>query len=100
VLPLQHMAIVEAADGRGVFMVPRGEYVYLGTTDTFHARAEHWPAIGDDDIDYVLDAVHRNTTRAPASKKAWAVAAPRTPAPPVMMAPMSCSRLSVMNKIL
>ena len=65
VLPLQHMAIVDAADGRGVFMVPRGQHVYLGTTDTFHPRAEHWPAITDEDVDYVLDAVRRNVTRAP-----------------------------------
>jgi glycerol-3-phosphate dehydrogenase len=65
VLPLRHMAIVDAADGRGVFMVPRGQHVYLGTTDTFYPRAEHWPAISDEDIDYVLDAVRRNVTRAP-----------------------------------
>ena len=73
VLPLQHMAIVDAADGRGVFMVPRGKYVYLGTTDTFHPRAEHWPAIGDEDIDYVLDVVRRNTTQAPAREQVGAM---------------------------
>ena len=63
--PLRHMAIVDAADGRGVFMVPRGEYVYLGTTDTFYPNAVHWPEITQEDIDYVLAAVARNSTLAP-----------------------------------
>ena len=63
--PLQHMAIVDAADGRGVFMVPRGEYVYLGTTDTFYPKAMHWPEITQEDIDYVLAAVARNSTLTP-----------------------------------
>ncbi len=63
--PLRHMAIVDAADGRGVFMVPRGEYVYLGTTDTFYPKAVHWPEITQEDIDYVLAAVARNSTTSP-----------------------------------
>lgn len=63
--PLRHMAIVDAADGRGVFMVPRGDFVYLGTTDTFYPKAVHWPEITHEDIDYVLAAVARNSTLEP-----------------------------------
>jgi glycerol-3-phosphate dehydrogenase len=34
--------------------VPRGNYVYFGTTDTFYPKTEYWPEITREDIDYLL----------------------------------------------
>ena len=59
-LQMQHMAIVDAADGRGVFIVPRGDYVYIGTTDTFYPQPEYWPGLDAQDVAYVLDSANRN----------------------------------------
>ena len=59
-LPMTRTAIVDAADGRGVFIVPRGEYVYIGTTDTFYPQPEYWPKVGAEDVDYVLASANRN----------------------------------------
>lgn len=55
-LPLRHTLLMNAADGRPVFAVPRGDVTYLGTTDTFHPESDLWPQIEEDDVRYLLDA--------------------------------------------
>jgi glycerol-3-phosphate dehydrogenase len=37
--------------------VPRGEVTYIGTTDTFHPKAETWPPVTGEDSDYLFDAM-------------------------------------------
>jgi len=54
-IPITRTIIMYAPDRRGLFVVPRGQYVYFGTTDTFYPQAEYWPEITHDDIDYLLD---------------------------------------------
>ena len=58
-LPIGRTVIMNAADGRGVFAVPRGEVTYLGATDTFYPEAEGWPPITPEDVAYLLAATNR-----------------------------------------
>jgi glycerol-3-phosphate dehydrogenase len=58
-LPVQRIVIMNARDHRGLFAVPRGRVTYLGTTDTNYPRAEHYPAITDADVEYVLETANR-----------------------------------------
>ena len=59
-LPIQSTVIMQTPDKRSIFVVPRGEFVYFGTTDTFYAEAEYWPEITRDDVDYLLDVGSQN----------------------------------------
>jgi glycerol-3-phosphate dehydrogenase len=61
-LPLSNTVLMNAADGRPVFAVPRGDVSYLGTTDTFYPNADLWPEINQDDVDYLFDAASRTFT--------------------------------------
>jgi len=58
-LPIGRTACWAAADGRGVYAVPRGRTVYIGTTDTFFQQPEYWPEIAQEDVDYLLAACSR-----------------------------------------
>ncbi len=58
-LPVQHTIIWNAIDGRSIFAVRRGEFVYIGTTDTFYAEPEYRPEITREDIDYLLDSANQ-----------------------------------------
>lgn len=58
-VPVHHTVIMTAPDKRGLFAVPRGELVYLGTTDTFYPAPEAWPTIDADDVAYLLEAAER-----------------------------------------
>jgi glycerol-3-phosphate dehydrogenase len=54
-LPLNHTWVINAADNRPIFAVPRGEVVYLGTTDTLYEDpATVWPGITRHEVDYLL----------------------------------------------
>ncbi len=57
--PVEHMVAFTASDRRPVFVVPRGEVVYVGTTDTDYAQPADRPEVTADDVAYLLDAVHR-----------------------------------------
>ena len=57
-LPVSRTVIMYAPDKRGIFVVPHGDVVYLGTTDTFYPAAEYWPEIVRTDIDYLLSAAN------------------------------------------
>lgn len=64
--PVNRTIILPAADRRSIFAVPKGEFTYLGTTDTFYPETSYWPAIEKADVDYLLDVVRaRFSTAAP-----------------------------------
>jgi len=64
-LPIARTIIMNAADRRGVFAVPRGAVTYIGTTDTFHPHPEAWPPITAEDVDYLLAAAAARFSTAP-----------------------------------
>lgn len=55
-LPIHATIIIRAPDKRSIFVVPRGAFTYIGTTDVFHDGADYWPAPTRGDIDYLLRA--------------------------------------------
>ena len=68
-IPITRTIIMYAPDRRGLFVVPRGEYVYFGTTDTFYPQAEYWPEITREDIDYLLNTAMSYLNVAPFTDK-------------------------------
>jgi len=52
-LPIDGTICWTAPDRRGVIAVPRGQFVYIGTTDTFYSKPDYWPQITREDIDYL-----------------------------------------------
>ena len=67
-LPIHNTINVVAADKRGMFAIPRGDVVYVGTTDTFYRDCEYWPEITAADIDYLLEATNRTFNGAPRTR--------------------------------
>lgn len=61
-LPARHCVVMRAADGRPVFVVPRGPHIYVGTTDTDYVGAPEEPTITIDDVAYLEDALRRTFT--------------------------------------
>ena len=60
-LPLRHIVILGAADKRSIFAIPRGDIVYVGTTDTSYTKqADLWPAITREDVEYLLEPLARS----------------------------------------
>ena len=57
-LPVRHTTMMTMPDKRTAFVIPRGDWVYLGTTDTFHARSDYWPDITGFDVRYLLRAIN------------------------------------------
>jgi len=55
-LPMDGTICWAAPDKRGLFCVPRGSFVYAGTTDTFYQGPDYWPEITREDIDYLRDS--------------------------------------------
>ena len=59
-LPVRNIVILGTDDRRSIFAVPRGEAVYVGTTDTTYRGArEAWPEIEPEDVDYLLAPLAR-----------------------------------------
>ncbi len=58
-LPVRHTVVMTASDRRSVFVVPRGEVVYLGTTDTNYTGPYDDPAVTTEDALYLLVAANR-----------------------------------------
>jgi glycerol-3-phosphate dehydrogenase len=59
-LPVNHLVILSAPDGRSVFCVPRGNIVYVGTTDSSYGKApDVWPEITRSEVDYLLEPLSR-----------------------------------------
>jgi glycerol-3-phosphate dehydrogenase len=59
-LPIRHTIIMNTPDRRSIFAVPREQFVYIGTTDTFFETPEYWPEITREDVDYLLDTVNQS----------------------------------------
>lgn len=57
-LPFHRSIVWNAPDGRSLFAVPRGEFVYIGTTDTFYRDPEYWPSITVDDVLYLMKSAN------------------------------------------
>ncbi|MFT4678024.1 MAG: glycerol-3-phosphate dehydrogenase [Flavobacteriales bacterium] len=55
-LPLTQTIYFDNADGRMIFAVPRGEAVYLGTTDTDFLGEKDSPEVTMEDVKYILKA--------------------------------------------
>ncbi len=59
-LPIRHTIIMNTPDKRSIFAVPREQFVYIGTTDTFFETPEYWPEVTRDDVDYLLETVNQS----------------------------------------
>ncbi len=54
-LPLNQMVLLVARDHRPVFVIPRGDVVYIGTTDTrYSGPATRWPEVFTSEIEYLF----------------------------------------------
>jgi len=76
-LPVNHILILATRDRRSVFLVRRGDVVFVGTTDTsYPGGAAAWPEITGDDVDYLLEPLARDLACEPVQRKdvvcAWA----------------------------
>jgi glycerol-3-phosphate dehydrogenase len=65
-LPVTSSVVLRAPDGRSTFIVPRGRYSYVGTTDTMYAGAPEEPGVSEDDASYLLECL-RSTFADPPS---------------------------------
>ncbi|WP_176764805.1 glycerol-3-phosphate dehydrogenase/oxidase [Natribacillus halophilus] len=59
-LPLQQAIYFDTPfkDGRMMFAIPRGEKVYVGTTETDYDGDEREPGVTDDDVAYIIKATN------------------------------------------
>lgn len=58
-LPVGRCVVMSAADKRSVFVIPHGDLVYLGTTDTDYTGRYDDPPITIEDAEYLLAAANR-----------------------------------------
>ena len=58
-LPARHCVVMRARDRRPVFTVPRGPYVYVGTTDTSYDGPLDEPAVVPEDAEYLFETLGR-----------------------------------------
>jgi glycerol-3-phosphate dehydrogenase len=58
-LPARHCVVMRAEDGRPVFVVPRRDHVYVGTTDTTYDGPLDEPAVTAEDVAYLQRALAR-----------------------------------------
>jgi glycerol-3-phosphate dehydrogenase len=57
-LPIQHMVFTVTRDQRPVFAIPRGDVVYIGTTDTVYGQgAEIWPEVLAEEVQYLFEPI-------------------------------------------
>ncbi len=65
-LPVRNIVILTAADRRSIFVIRRGEAVFIGTTDTSYEHgSETWPRITRDDVEYLLEPLARDLSVEP-----------------------------------
>jgi glycerol-3-phosphate dehydrogenase len=57
-LPVSRIVVMQTPDKRAVFVVPRGDTVYLGTTDTDYVGPYDSPRIEREDVLYLLAAAN------------------------------------------
>lgn len=59
-LTINHPIMMVSKDSRPVFAIPRGDIVYIGTTDTrYPGSADHWPRVEQDEVKYLFEPVER-----------------------------------------
>ena len=58
-LPARHCVVMRARDRRPIFTVPRGPYVYVGTTDTSYDGPLDEPAVTQEDAEYLFETLGR-----------------------------------------
>ncbi|MCB0797172.1 MAG: glycerol-3-phosphate dehydrogenase/oxidase [Chitinophagales bacterium] len=56
---INYPVYADVGDGRMFFIIPRGNRVYIGTTDTLYAGPTENPQVTKDDADYLLAAANR-----------------------------------------
>jgi len=55
-LPVNNLVILNTSDKRSIFTIPRGDIVYIGTTDTSYLGDRPlWPEIELADVEYLLE---------------------------------------------
>ncbi|MBT7889606.1 MAG: glycerol-3-phosphate dehydrogenase/oxidase [Deltaproteobacteria bacterium] len=57
-LPLNNTVVWNAPDKRPLFAVPRGQFAYIGTTDTFYPQPDYLQTITSDEVDYLLGSAN------------------------------------------
>lgn len=58
IFPLQQSIYFDTPDGRMLFAIPREGKAYVGTTDTVYKDEKVHPVATDEDIAYILEAMH------------------------------------------
>ena len=58
IFPLRQAIYFDSPDGRMIFAIPRGNKAYIGTTDTFYDGDPLNPVASEEDISYLLEALH------------------------------------------
>jgi glycerol-3-phosphate dehydrogenase len=59
-LPVRNLIVMNTPDKRSIFAIPRGDVVYLGTTDTTYEGDDLlWPEIDEADVRYLLEPATR-----------------------------------------
>jgi glycerol-3-phosphate dehydrogenase len=76
-LPIRNLLVLTAKDKRRIFVLRRGDVVYIGTTDETYSRgAEIWPKIELPEVEYLLEPIPRHFTCGPLAPSevigAWA----------------------------
>jgi glycerol-3-phosphate dehydrogenase len=56
-VPLSKMILTVTSDRRPVFLIPRGDVVYIGTTDTAYPNADIWPEVLPEEVHYLYKPV-------------------------------------------
>lgn len=57
-MPLRQAVYFDVPDGRMMFAIPRGNVVYIGTTDTSYYDSPDTPQVTQEDVDYILSSVN------------------------------------------
>ena len=76
-VPVRNLLLVNSSDRRTIFILRRGEVVYVGTTDTSYPQdARVWPGIRRSDVEYLLEPLSNYLTVDPPRpedvRAAWA----------------------------
>lgn len=57
-IPIQQAVYFDVQDGRMIFAIPRGNKVYIGTTDTNYTGDVNYPFATKEDVEYTLHAAN------------------------------------------
>ncbi len=58
-LPVRCSVYFDAIDNRMIFAIPRGNRVYIGTTDTDYHGPKYQPKVENNDIEYLIESTNR-----------------------------------------